>query len=470
MVFSFLRNRRRKQLLAEPLPAAQRQIIERNVAVFVRLSNAEREKLIAAARIIAAERPFVPCGGQQINDEVKLTIAAQAALLLLGEGGYYFDKVPSILVYPMAYARRHSLGSASPVDEDAGMLGESWQRGSIVLSWPAVLSGGRDATDGQNLVLHEFAHHLDSLDGEMGGLPPLPTHEAEKRWLDVFGREFDLLCRAVENGQSTLLDPYGTTNKAEMFAVSTECFFERPVTLRERHPELYDIFREFYKLDPTTWFGAASLSATTSRSHLPRAPLPSEADDELDHVPESPAELPALETADQYFTRGHEFFELGRFDLAAADFNRCVRLQPDDQEAILWRGRAYLYEDHIDAALADAERACRLAPQDQEAKTLLAICLCAAGQFEESLAEFRRVRELDPEDIAAYFYRGIAHAERGQTREAIADFSRVIELDPHDAEAWHERGHCHEDLGNSSAAAADFAKARELGWETDDAA
>lgn len=467
MVFSFLRNRRRKKLLADPLPAAQQQIIERNVAVFARLSNAEREKLLAAARIIAAERPFVPCGGQQINEEVKLTIAAQAALLLLGEEGYYFDKVPSILVYPMAYARRHSLGSGSPVDEDAGMLGESWQRGSIVLSWPAILSGGRDATDGQNLVLHEFAHHLDSLDGEMGGLPPLPTHEAEQRWIDVFGREYDRLCRDVENGQSTLLDPYGTTNKAEMFAASTECFFERPVELREQHPELYDIFREFYKLDPTAWFGAAALSATSSRSHLPRAPLPSEDADAADDLPSSPADLPALETADQYFTRGHEFFELGRFDLAAADFNRCVRLQPDDHEALLWRGRSYLYEDQIDAALADAERACRLAPQDQEARTLLAICLCAGGQFEQSLAEFRRVRELDPEDNAAYFYRGIAQAERGQTREAIADFSQVIELDPHDAEAWHERGRCQEELGNKAAAEADFSKAHELGWRAD---
>jgi Mlc titration factor MtfA (ptsG expression regulator) len=111
MVFSFLRNRRRKKLLAQPLPEAQRKVIERNVAVFALLNPAEQAKLIAAARIIAAERPFVACGGQVISDEVKLTIAAQASLLLLGEEGYYFDKVPSILVYPMAYARRHSLGA-----------------------------------------------------------------------------------------------------------------------------------------------------------------------------------------------------------------------------------------------------------------------------------------------------------------------------------------------------------------------
>jgi Mlc titration factor MtfA (ptsG expression regulator) len=169
-MFGFLKSRRRKKLLSEPLSRALLEIIARNVAVYSLLSPSEQQKLIAAARIIAAERPFVACGGQVMSDEVKLTIAAQASLLLLGEEGYYFEKVPSILVYPMAYSRRHSLGTGGPVDEDAGMLGESWQRGSIVLSWPAVLSGGRDATDGQNLVLHEFAHHLDSLDGEMGGL------------------------------------------------------------------------------------------------------------------------------------------------------------------------------------------------------------------------------------------------------------------------------------------------------------
>jgi Mlc titration factor MtfA (ptsG expression regulator)/Flp pilus assembly protein TadD len=467
-MFGFFKSRRRQKLLAQPLPEEWRQIIERNVAVYALLSGAERQKLAAAARIIAAERPFVGCGGQRISDEVKLTIAAQAALLLLGEEGYYFEKVPSILVYPMAYARRHSLGAGGPVDDDAGMLGESWQRGSIVLSWPAVLAGARDATDGQNLVLHEFAHHLDSLDGEMGGLPPLPTLGAEERWIEVFDREYDRLCREASSGEPTLLDPYGATSKAELFAVSTECFFEKPVDMRERHPELFDCLWEFYKLDPSHWFCRDGAPASGGRSHVARSPLPSEDPDADEDLPASAADLPELETADQYFTRGHEFFDMGRYDLAAADFNRCVRLQPDDQEALLWRGRAYFHEEHVDAALADAQRACRLAPHDQEARTLLAMCLCAAGQFQESLAEFRQVSEIDSEDIHAHFYRGIAHAERGQTHDAVSDFTRVIELDPLDAETWYERGRCQDDLGNRAAAEVDFAKARELGWVDDE--
>jgi Mlc titration factor MtfA (ptsG expression regulator) len=124
--------------------------------------------------------------------------------MILGEEGYYFDRVPSVLVYPSAYVREHSLGWQGPVDEEAELLGESWHRGSIILSWPAVLAGGRDPHDGQNLVLHEFAHHLDGLDGEMGGTPPLPTSTAHRHWREVLDREYAQLCDDVL-GRETLL-------------------------------------------------------------------------------------------------------------------------------------------------------------------------------------------------------------------------------------------------------------------------
>jgi Mlc titration factor MtfA (ptsG expression regulator)/Flp pilus assembly protein TadD len=465
-MFGFLKSRRRKKLLAQPLSGEWRRIIERNVAVYRRLPEGLQRRLDGAVKIMVSEQRFVGCKGMAITDEVKVTIAAQAGLLLLGEEGYYFDRVPSILVYPIAYVRRHSRGMQHPVEEDMELLGESWQRGSIVLSWPAVLSGGRDDSDGQNLVLHEFAHHLDGLDGEMGGTPPLPTSDAQRRWRGVIDREYAQLGHEVAAGVPTLLDPYGTTSEAEFFAVATECFFERPADMHQRHPELYACFRGLYKLDPATWFGAAVPSVQTPMpGGVARPSLPSEEEFDADGLPDSPAELPPLETADQYFTRGHEHFELGRYDLAAADFNRCVRQQPDDQEALLWRGRAYLWQDHVDAALADAERACRLAPDDLEAICLRAMCLTAAGRFEEALAGFEDAADANTDDPSVLYYRGYAYAECGQAEEALADFSRLVELDPLDAEAWHERGRCHEALGDRAAAEADFAKARELGWE-----
>src|SRR5205823_6414875 len=135
----------------------------------------EQERLLKAARIIMAERPYVGCGGMAITDEVKLTIAAQAALLLLGEDGYYFDRIPTIFVYPDYQTTKtyRDLSTAALVEEDVAIEGQVLEQGEIRLSWDEVLYGGRDAADGENVVLHEFAHHLDRLDGEMGGTPPL---------------------------------------------------------------------------------------------------------------------------------------------------------------------------------------------------------------------------------------------------------------------------------------------------------
>src|SRR5947208_3042914 len=173
-MFGFSKRSRRKKLLAEPLLDSWRRIIEKNVAVFSLLSPQERERLTAATKIIVAERSFVGSGGLAITDEVKLTIAAQAAVLLLGEDGYYFDRVPTIFVHPhYQTAKSHrDLTTAVLVEEGVPIEGQVLEQGEVRLAWSDVLYGSRDPADGENVVLHEFAHHLDRLDGEMGGLPP----------------------------------------------------------------------------------------------------------------------------------------------------------------------------------------------------------------------------------------------------------------------------------------------------------
>src|SRR6476660_1368001 len=191
-MFGFLfKNRRRKQLLATPLPDSSRQIIEHNVAVYALLSGKERMRLTAALRIIAGERAFVGCAGMVITDEVKLTVAAQAALLLLGEEGYYFDRVPTIFVYPHFQTTKafHSLHTAHLVEEGVAVEGQVLEQGEIRLAWDDVLYGGQDPADGENVVLHEFAHHLDRLDGDVDGIPPLAAAELRRRWPDVFDHE-----------------------------------------------------------------------------------------------------------------------------------------------------------------------------------------------------------------------------------------------------------------------------------------
>ena len=105
-----------------------------------------------------------------------------------------------------------------------------------------------------SVVLHEFAHHLDSLDGEMAGLPPLPTRQAVERWKAVTDREYQQLVDDVEHGRFSLLDSYGATNKAEFFAVATECFYELPRAMQAEHPELYSVLSDFYRIEPSRWW------------------------------------------------------------------------------------------------------------------------------------------------------------------------------------------------------------------------
>ena len=244
-MFNWFRNRRRRRLVAQPFPAQWLTILRDNVRAYNFLSADQQAKLQRSLRIMAAERTWEGCGGLKLTDEIKVTIAGQACLLLLGVAeGYYFDGLPSILVYPAAYATPTDLQSGFVVDEDQETYGESWHRGPIVLSWQQALEGGRDPRDGRNLVLHEFAHHLDGLDGATEGSPPLSSREQERRWATVTQREFARLDEQARQGEETLLDHYGASNPAEFFAVCTECFFERPVEMRKQHRELYNIVGE----------------------------------------------------------------------------------------------------------------------------------------------------------------------------------------------------------------------------------
>jgi MtfA peptidase len=266
-VFSWLfSGRRRRKLLAEPVPDDWRQIVSRNVGIFALLPAPQQQRLLSASRVIAAERHWVGCRGLEVTDEVKATIAAQAAILLLGVEGYYFDRLPAILIYPGAFRRPHSSDDLT-VDEEASALGESWQGGNIVLSWKSALAGGRDPHDGQNVVLHEFAHHLDSLDGEAGGHPPQPSRAAAAKWDRVIHAEYDRLVQALRTGEPTLLDPYGAESESEFFAVATETFFERPGEMLSDHPALYEILSHFYHVDPAAWYsGARSKFPTASKT------------------------------------------------------------------------------------------------------------------------------------------------------------------------------------------------------------
>lgn len=254
MILEWLFGRRRK-LLATPFPTQWNGYLQENVRHFAWLPADKQQLLRRTTQVIVGERTWVGVSGLEVTDEIKLTIAAQAALLLLGNEGYYFDKVSSILVHPRSFQNRTTNADLHKrFDRVLPVVGEAHQFGTIVLTWPEVLAGGRRETQGTNLVLHELAHHLDSLDGEMAGMPPLPNRQAIARWKEVIDAEYKQLVDDVRLGRPGVLDDYGVSNKAEFFAVATECFYELPRAMQDELPRLYELLRDFYRIDPSQWW------------------------------------------------------------------------------------------------------------------------------------------------------------------------------------------------------------------------
>ena len=251
MVLAWLRSRRRSKITGQPFPADWEQAVARNVPQFTQLTPDEQARLRRWIQVFVAEKNWEGCNGLDLTDEIRATIAAHAGRLVLGFRDDYFDWLTTILVYPSDFLveGEHRRPDGTMTDEASLRLGEAWRQDTVVLSWPSVLAAGGPRCR-QNVVLHEFAHVLDARDAYLDGMPPLSTREQHRAWREVMDAEYNLLVRRAEQGRPTLIDQYGTLNPAEFFAVSTECFFERPVELSERHERLYQLLRDFYRQDP----------------------------------------------------------------------------------------------------------------------------------------------------------------------------------------------------------------------------
>ena len=253
MIFEFLKQQRRRRLRARPFPKEWLALIQRHVVFFHKLSASDRAELLGHIQVFLAEKRFEGCGGFAITDEVRVTIAAQACLLLLHRKTDYFPGLLTILVYPLTYMVQedHQVGEHVWEERTVSRLGETGRRmGSLVLSWGAVKHGAADPSDGKNVVLHEFAHQLDYENHAADGVPGLATREQQLAWSEVMKTEFASLRAADESGIPTLLDTYGATDPVEFFAVSVEAFFEQPRALRARHPRLYAELQKYFQQDP----------------------------------------------------------------------------------------------------------------------------------------------------------------------------------------------------------------------------
>lgn len=248
------RRTRRKRLLTTPFPEAWKEIVQKNVPLYNRLPDSLKEQLHGLVHVFLAEKKFEGCNGLEITDEIKVTIAAQACILLLNHKTSYFPKLHTILVYPHTYvAKTLSSDGTIWIDGQSVRLGESWQNGPVVLSWNSVTGGTMNTTDAQNVVLHEFAHQLDQEDGAADGAPILERRSRYAEWARILNAEYKALQKKKEKDGPSVMDTYGATNPAEFFAVATETFFEKPKQMKKNHPGLYEELRDYYKLDPAGW-------------------------------------------------------------------------------------------------------------------------------------------------------------------------------------------------------------------------
>ena len=246
---------RRQRIRRRPFPAEWRQILRRHVPYFRAMPADLQLQLKKRIQVFLAEKPFIGCAGLEVTDEIRVTIAAQACLLVLNRRGESFANLRQILVYPGPFVvdKLHADGSGVLQEQRHALAGESWTLGQVVLSWEDALAGAESPDDGRNVVIHEFAHQLDQETGRANGGPPMSGKARRARWSRVLEAEFEALRRGVHDGQPMLLSTYGASSPAEFFAVVSEVFFEQPGQLSAAHPALYQVLSDFYRVDPLSW-------------------------------------------------------------------------------------------------------------------------------------------------------------------------------------------------------------------------
>jgi len=264
---AYLVEYRRQRWQAVPLTQNQVQLLQQNMPLYRRLPQALRLQLNGHIQVFLAEKSFVGGNDFAVTNDMRLLVAANACLLLLNRHSNYFINVKTVVLYPSAYRVDQQTRDGVVVDNSQQVrLGESWPWGTIVLSWSDSLAGSVNEQDGQNVILHEFAHQLDQQNGGATGTPKLKNKNMYKQWHSIFSQEYFELKRNICKGKGGVIDgdsvmdgdsvinSYGATNEAEFFAVVTESFFERPQALRQQHSALYQLLYRYYQVDPVSWF------------------------------------------------------------------------------------------------------------------------------------------------------------------------------------------------------------------------
>jgi len=258
MLFSWLRQRRRRALAAAPFPAAWEEILVAGVRQVAWLDADEGRRLRGLVAVLLAEKRFEGCAGLRINDEIRVVIAGQMALVALGLSLDFLDRLRSVLVYPGDFRapRRTPLGGGVDMEWQQDQEGEVWTGGSMVLAWPRVAAGGRLRDGARSVVIHESAHLLDAYDGSIDGLPPLPSAD----WPACVAACREHFREVLDEGRGVPFDEYADTSPVEFFAVASECFFQDPHRLWRFDRGLYDLLAVAWRQDPRRRVPASGLA------------------------------------------------------------------------------------------------------------------------------------------------------------------------------------------------------------------
>lgn len=250
-MLSFFKRRLRERVLREARideAAWSRELASYN---FTRVLNAdERARLKELVILFLAEKPINGAGNLNIDNGARLAIAIQACMLILNLELDWYKSWTEVIIYPGEFvAHREEVDEAGVVHVvEAPMSGESWEHGTVVLSWADVQHAGQG--EGYNVVMHEFAHQIDMLNGDANGFPPLHADMRREQWASAFSAAYEHFCKRVDDWEDTVIDEYAAENPGEFFAVISEAFFEIPLAVRGEYPDVYAQLALFYRQDP----------------------------------------------------------------------------------------------------------------------------------------------------------------------------------------------------------------------------
>jgi len=249
------RQHQRNKIINQPFKKEWRKIIQQRMPYFRQMPADLQLQLKQHIQVFLAEKKFIGCNGVKITDDIRITVAAQACLLLLNRKTDFYPKLQTILVYPRAFIKSQQSVQTDGVQrtQKMALAGESWDFGKVVLSWQDTIEGAQVPDDGRNVVIHEFAHQLDQENGKANGAPILDKEQNYKSWSEVFSSQFEQLKMQAQTGRASLFDYYGATEPAEFFAVASEVFFEQAEQFHYEFPKLYQQLTQYYQVDPVHW-------------------------------------------------------------------------------------------------------------------------------------------------------------------------------------------------------------------------